>query len=130
MYAPYSGDCPCLLGARKGVTCAGLAQTAGGVPKDATRRQRASRNRDRCVGPGLLLLVRLLLCRLGSLIRVLLGFLRGLVRFLVAHLEATQGLADALAALQPIEKRLGRDGGVLFPQVLRHHIGGNELAVR
>src|SRR5712692_11631517 len=105
--APYSGDCPCLLGARKGVTCAGLAQTAGGVPKDATRRQRASRNRDRCGGPGLLLLVRLLLRRLGSLIRVLLGFLRclvrrplGLVRFLVAHLEATQGLADALAALQ------------------------------
>src|SRR6266849_4168010 len=126
MYAPYSGDCPCLLGARKGVTCAGLAQTAGGVPKDATRRQRASRNRDRCVGPGLLLLVRLLLRRLGSLIRLPLG----LVRFLVAHLEATQGLADALAALQPIEKRLGRDGGVLFPQVLRHHIGGNELAVR
>src|SRR5260370_17106518 len=101
------GDGPCLLTTRQGVTCAGVAQTAGRVPKDATRRPCAARDlADSCRLR--LRLVRLLLCGLGRLIRVSLGLTRcfvrrplGLVRFLVAPFEATQGLPHALPALQP-----------------------------
>src|SRR5207245_10828804 len=80
---------------------------------------------------------RLLAAGLLGLVRVVLGLLRlalgGRLRFfgfLPAEPQALKRLADALATLEPIQDRLRGDVRALGAQIVRYHVGGNELAVR
>src|SRR5882724_411207 len=72
-----------------------------------------------------------------ELARLLLGFPRVLgslpfrcLRIRSGKPQALERLAHALAALQTIEDRLRRDAGVLIAQVVRYHVGGDELPAR
>src|SRR2546427_128863 len=112
------------LGFRFARTFGGSRRSAWGALSGGLPRRTITGRR--LLAAGLLGLVRVVL----GLLRLALGARLRFLGFLVAEPQTLERLADALAALQPVQDRLSGDVRVLRAQVVRHHVGGNELAVR
>src|SRR2546426_920828 len=119
------------LGFRFARTYGGPRRSAwGALVGGGVERGRAGGGRG---WPAVLLLaagLRGLILLVLGLLRLALGARLRFLGFLFTQPQALERLADALAALQPVQDRLSGDVRILRAQVVRHHVGGDELAVR
>src|SRR3989454_2052011 len=105
-------------------------EPTGANPHQEKKRAGWPDPRPRWVLPASTLRLGLVGLRLLRLLDLAIGRALGLLRLGLGQAEAVECLAEALAALQAVENRLGRDGGVLSAEVLGEHVRGDELAPR
>src|SRR5439155_4196707 len=100
----------------------GGSSPPGPIPIKKKKRAGWPDPRPRWVLPASTLRLGLVGLRLLRLLDLAIGRALGLLRLGLGQAEAVECLAEALAALQAVENRLGRDGGVLSAEVLGEHV--------
>src|SRR2546428_11473890 len=102
-------------------------ESTGANPHQEKKRAGWPDPRPRWVLPASTLRLGLVGLRLLRLLDLAIGRALGLLRLGLGQAEAVECLAEALAALQAVENRLGRDGGGLCAGGLCGDVRGGEL---